>query len=354
MRLVLLFFLFASCQKSPTTKDAPEAWVKNNTNPVLKKGQPYGPDLYAISDCWVLFHEGSYKMWYTGGGAVPPDTLLHSSIGYATSPDGINWIKHTGNPVLDISKAGWDSLGVETVTVIIDSGAQAASRYKMWYAGQTRDDHTYEIGYAHSADGVHWTKHTEPVLKTGSKPEWDNCFIEGPCVIKEDGVYKMWYAGYDCEPDGQPTDGKVAIGYATSGDGIRWTKWNANPVLKTEAGKWDQATVQDPHVIRHNGGYHLWYGGTAVEDNYSQQTGYAYSTNGTDWVKSDRNPVLVRGLPGTWDANTASFPSVLLVADTLKMWYTGKDVEPLPAWPAPYFWEIGLAQKKAGNTGRFD
>lgn len=354
MRSVILLLLLAACQKNPPEGGMPEPWVKNTKNPVLKKGAPYGFDFYALSDGWVLFHEGVYKMWFTGGGAVPPDTVLHSSIGYATSPDGITWTKHAANPVLDISKNRWDSLGVETVTVLIDTAAPATQRYKMWYAGQTRTAYTYEIGYAFSADGLHWTKHEAPVLTTGGSGTWDNCFIEGPSVLKEGGVYKMWYAGYDCEVNGQATDGKATIGYATSEDGIRWTKWAGNPVLQTEAAAWDAVTVQDPHVLRHNGGYHMWYGGTAVDDNYGQQTGYAYSVDGIAWAKSSRNPVLARGAAGAWDANTASFPSVLLRGDTLKLWYTGKDVEPLPPWPAPYFWDIGLAQKKTDGSGTLD
>ncbi len=329
-------------------------WKKSDANPVLEKGEPYGFDFYAISDGWVIPHQGIYKMWYTGGGAVYPDTILHSSIGYATSADGIHWTKYADYPVLDVSLNAWDSLGVETVTVLIDSLAPAQSRYKLWYAGQTYNDYRYEIGYAYSEDGIHWTKHPEPVVQVGEQATWDNCFLEGPSVLKDGDTYKMWYAAYDCEVNGQSTDGKVNIGYATSTDGIIWTKHAGNPVLTTSPAAWDAVFVQDPHVVAYNGMYHLWYGGVDVEDNYQQQTGYAYSEDGIHWTKSSNNPVLKRGNSGSWDANTASFPSVIIEREQLKLWYTGKDVDPLPEWPAPYYWEIGYAEKTLISSSILD
>ncbi len=235
----------------------------------MKRSAPYAYDFFALSDCWVLRENGTYKMWYTGGGAVDPDTILHSNIGYATSSDGVHWTKYAQNPVLDVTKTAWDSIGVETVTVLIDETAPSGERYKMWYAGQTFNEYRYEIGYAYSGDGIHWTKHTGPVVTVGTGGEWDNGFLEGPSVIKEGNTYKMWYAAFDELENGQASDYKVCIGYATSNDGINWTK-RSMPVLLPDEGKWDAVYVQDPHVIKYKNLYHMWYGGTKVYDNYFQ------------------------------------------------------------------------------------
>lgn len=350
--VLVAMVMMASCQTQETPTG--NGWKKDPSNPVVKKGDPPSYDFINVADCWVLFDEGKYKMWYTAGGAVAPNPDFHNSIAYATSDDGINWVKYDNNPVLDISPDAWDSLGIETVTVIVDDSAPAAFRYKLWYAGQTFNDYRYEIGYAYSPDGINWTKQPGAVLTVGSATEWDNCFLEGPTVIKEDGQYKMWYAGFDCEVNGQSTDGKVNIGYATSADGITWTKHANNPVFTTTTSAWDAVTVQDPTVIKHNGLYHMWYGGVDVDENYFQQTGYASSEDGILWTKSDNNPVVKRGKSGAWDANTASFPSVLINGGKLKMWYTGKDVHPLPAWPTPYFWDVGYAEKLLPATEKLD
>jgi len=322
--------------------NAQENWVKYGNNPVLKRDTVIANlpnDLIAISDCWVIKEGATYKMWYTCGGAnFPPDSLLRSRICYCTSLDGIAWSKYSGNPVLDVSyTGGWDSLGVETVSIIIDSLAPANERYKMWYAGQYFNAYRYDFGYAYSADGINWTKHPTQVLEVGGATSWEGGFIEGPSVIKEGNMYKMWYAGYSL------VNGKTSLGYATSTDGMLWTKYANNPVMTTSTNGWDSIYVQDPHVIKIGNTYHMWYGGVDRADNYGQQIGYANSTDGINWIKSQANPVLTRGNLGEWDANTASFGSVLLDGGTFKMWYTGKDIEPLIPGSLNYFWEIGYA-----------
>lgn len=342
--VLLLSVLFSSNNDSFSQTD----WTKDPNNPVLRRDTVFANlpnDIYAISDCWVLKDGATYKMWYTGGGLnYPTDTELRSRICYATSSDGVNWDKYAGNPVLDVSYNGaWDSLGVETVSVIIDADAPAGQRYKMWYAGQYFNEYRYEIGYAYSADGISWTKHGSPVLQVGSASGWDNAFLEGPSVVKDGNTYKMWYCGYDVTVNGSSTDGKASIGYATSTDGINWTKYANNPIMVTGVGNWESVYVQDPHVIKENGEYHMWYGGGSDDSHYDQQVGYATSLNGITWTKSPLNPVLTRGNSGDWDQLVASFPSVINDGGGYKMWYTGKDVDPLPENSTEYYWEIGYA-----------
>src|SRR5207302_7838415 len=55
------------------------------------------------------------------------------------------------------------------------------------------------------------------VLPHGSPGEADSVYARAPFVLRDDdGTYKMWYSGYD---------GSVnRMLYASSPDGIRWTK----------------------------------------------------------------------------------------------------------------------------------
>lgn len=346
--IICIHALFILAITANIPLQAQTSWTKDPANPVLRRDTVIASlphDLYVISDCWVMKEGSTYKMWYTGGGFnYPPDTLMRSRICYATSTDGINWNKYAGNPVLDVSyTGGWDSLGVETVSIIIDSAAPPTQRYKMWYAGQYFNSYRYDIGYAYSPDGINWTKHPTPVLQVGSTSEWDNGFLEGPSVIKDGSTYKMWYCGYDVIPDAGPTDGKANLGYATSADGINWTKYAGNPIMVTGINTWDSIYVQDPHVIKEGGEYHMWYGGGSNDTYYDQQVGYATSTDGITWVKSPLNPVLTRGNAGDWDQILSSFPTVLNDAGTYKMWYTGRNLDPLPAASLNYYWEIGYA-----------
>jgi hypothetical protein len=70
----------------------------------------------------------------------------------------------------------------------------------------------------------------------------------------------MWYTG-------TTTTGRVVqqqIGYATSKDGVTWTKDPNNPILSPgDPGTWDAQTVENQYVISHQNGFLLYYDGTA-------------------------------------------------------------------------------------------
>jgi predicted GH43/DUF377 family glycosyl hydrolase len=113
-------------------------WTKDPNNPVLRFGGVGSWDYPRIDFPSVIYNGNTFHMWYSGG------DHFAWRIGYATSPDGSEWTKYAGNPVLDWGLAGsWDDTFVGGCSVI-DS---AASIYKMWYSGGIGvwDGH---IGYA--------------------------------------------------------------------------------------------------------------------------------------------------------------------------------------------------------------
>ena len=111
----------------------------------------------------------------------------------------------------------------------------------------------------------------------------------------------MWYQTH--------TDALSDIGYATSTDGISWTKQPGNPVLSAgPEGAWDGEKVADPNVLFDGTTYHMWYAGN---DGSGWQIGYATSTDGVTWTKSPSNPVLTTGSPGDRDEGNISEPNVL-------------------------------------------
>ena len=93
----------------------------------------------------------------------------------------------------------------------------------MWYAGL--DGTHWNIGYATSANGIDWTRYAEnPVIQVGDIGTWDDEVV-GPGPVLYDGeTYKMWFLGVN--------GSMIQTGYATSSDGINWTK-NETPVLDT-------------------------------------------------------------------------------------------------------------------------
>ncbi len=64
-------------------------WFKYEGNPVLNIGAPGTWDNSGVRIARVIVKDGVYRAWYTGGN--PPAVIPR--VGYATSPDGINWTK---------------------------------------------------------------------------------------------------------------------------------------------------------------------------------------------------------------------------------------------------------------------
>jgi uncharacterized repeat protein (TIGR01451 family) len=139
--------------------------------------------------------------------------------------------------------------------------------------------------------------------------DWDGNGVRYPMIIQDGGVYKMWYTGYEL-------NGPWRIGYATSLDGLNWTKYPANPVLDVGSpGEWDDAQLEVAHVIQESPIlYKMWYSawpGCAI--------GYATSTDGIAWDKHAGNPVLMPG-GDAWNNSCTIHPYVLFEGGTHKMW----------------------------------
>jgi predicted GH43/DUF377 family glycosyl hydrolase len=261
-------------------------------------------DDYYVAYPTVLFDGKKFQMWYTG------DDGSKYRIGYATSADGIVWVKHPDNPVLNLGASGtWDDADVGDPTVLFDG-----TEYQMWYDGN--DGSHWRIGYATSADGIVWVKHPDnPVLDIGASGTWDDSGVYESTVLFDGTKYQMWYSGY-----GGST---VRIGYATSTDGIVWVKHPGNPVLDIGAsGTWDDVYVRCPTVLFDGTKYQIWYAG---HDGSNYRIGYATSTDGIVWVKYPGNPVLDLGESGIWDDAHVAYSTVLLNRTEYQMWYSGFD-----------------------------
>ncbi len=240
------------------------SWTRYSGNPVLPKSAS-GFD-NGHTGCGGVIRDGdTLRMWY---GATPSGIPLipgpDQKAGYATSTDGIHW-NRLSTPVLQPGAQGeWDHDIFMPGNVIKDG-----SLYKMWYSGGTgqffvNGAHTISIGYATSPDGIHWMKYddpatttgqyqsSDPVLQQGTSPERDCQRAYTPWVRKTDSGYEMWYAG--------GTTDRQAIMYATSPDGITWTK---TPEWVFLGAGWANSAsmVIWPCVIVKGNQYCMWFSG---------------------------------------------------------------------------------------------
>jgi len=212
---------------------SPDGLAWTNQGPVLQPGQDW--DDIHIYNASVLKNGTSYQMWYTGYDGP-------HGIGYATSPDGVNWTKHPGNPV--VSTGTWDSLVLFVGSVLYDQGT---STYRLWYTGGNAFFRPLEVGYATSPDGINWIKHGSPVFSSGQTVEWINNHVN---VILQNDTYEMYFSS---------STGDIRV--ATSVDGINWTESACGPFLEPSDVGWDSIHVGHASILLDNGVKRMWYDG---------------------------------------------------------------------------------------------
>jgi len=260
-----------------------------------------GDGLGTCFDVYVWRDNGRYRMdfsWRT-----------NLSLAVTFSDDGIHW----ETPQVTLApdpNSGWEDK-VNRNCVI-----KADGKYKMWYTGQARG-HSF-IGYAESDDGIHFRRvGNEPVLFC--ERAWEGFSIMNPCVLQENGKYRMWYAaGETYEPN--------VLAYAESDDGIHWRKSPINPIyVKDKNAPYECNRVGGCQVVKtEDTGYVMLYIGYA--DIHTACICAAHSPDGiTRWERSPLNPLVVP-TPQGWDADACYKPSFLWNEETQQwmLWYNGR------------------------------
>lgn len=92
-------------------------WTKYHGNPVVAEGGPGAWDAYYVEAPGVAYKDGIFYMLYNGR-----PTLDIQYIGLATSTDGINWTKYYGNPVFSPQSGAWDGVNVGDPMIMFHDG----------------------------------------------------------------------------------------------------------------------------------------------------------------------------------------------------------------------------------------
>lgn len=272
-------------------------FVKDASNPVYG-----GPATGTLFD--VLVQK-------TEGGRLRMDFSWRpeKALAVAFSDDGINWTFPQITMRCDML-SGWED-NINRNCVLKDGDL-----WKMWYTGQARG-YSF-IGYAESGDGMNFTRRGNgPVLF--SERHFEGLSVMNPCVLKENGVYRMWYAaGETYEPN--------VLAYAESADGINWKKISFNPIFaKDPRNEYEQDRIGGCQVLRHEKlGYLMFYIG--YRDISTACICCACSANGvTGWRRFRGNPLLVPDA-GSWDEDSCYKPSAVYDSkeDTWRIWYNGR------------------------------
>ena len=219
------------------------------------------------------------------------DGLLRMDLSWRTnnttavsfSEDGVRWdtLHSTLSPE---PKSGWEDLVNRNCVLKI------GNTFKMWYTGQA-NGRSY-IGYAESDDGLHFRRvQTEPVLVP--ETPWENLSVMNPCVLFENGRYRMWYsAGETFEPN--------VLCYAESCNGLHWEKSPLNPILTNAPQNiYERERIGGCQILPHKElGYLLFYIG--YRDIHTACICCACSRDGVTGFRRCRHNPLILPTPGAW------------------------------------------------------
>jgi hypothetical protein len=244
--------------------------------------------------------------------------------------------------------------------------------YRMYYGGADAtgpcagiNSAHWRIGLASSSDGATWTrvagtKTGGAIVDNGTSGDFDSYLTYRPFVLKDGGVYRMWYNGstapFNCPNNTLALDRR--IGYAESSDGIAFTKMNDGPgpggsVLPLgPPGSIDEQQVGYVWVIKDDTDYKMYY--SANDANNFWRVGLATSSDARHWTKVPgklaRGAILDVGPAGSFDVACAYQPSVVKESAQLyRMWYRGCQA-PRPVTGGPSLGVIGYAESNDGIT----
>jgi hypothetical protein len=239
--------------------------------PVVRVGRPGTFDDSGAMMSWLVDYREEKYLYYVGwnlGVTVP----FRNSTGLAISRDGgRSFVKFSEGPLLD--RDSCDPCGATNPCVLVEGRI-----WRMWYLSCMewkleggRPRHYYHIKYAESRDGVQWKKTGIVCIDFQSSQEYA---IARPCVLKDRGLYKMWYSH---------RGESYRIGYAESKDGLHWIRKDEEAGMESSASGWDSEMVAYAHVFDPPGVRAMVYNGNG------------YGKTGFGLALLQKEPVLDRG-----------------------------------------------------------
>ena len=226
----------------------PPAIERVSERPALAPGPLGHFDDHGVFGTSVVAVEGRLLMYYVGWNPGPPP-LFYPSIGLAVSDDGGETFERASRaPLLARSEASpWM---VSAPVVRNDDG-----EWRMWHIsgiGWEGERSLYDIKIARSHDGLRWEPTDRVALALG--PGERN--IARLCVVRRGEGFEGWYS-YTSGATG------YRIGFATSPDGERWQRRDAEAGIDVSADGFDSEELAYPWLVPGDGEDHLLYNGNA-------------------------------------------------------------------------------------------
>jgi len=237
--------------------------------PVLALGRLGTFDDGGIMPCALVVAEDRILMYYVGWNpsvSVP----YRNAVGLAVSSDGgVSFDRLFEGPVVDRNK-------LEPYFTASPCVLKDGNQWHMWYASSTgfvvangKPEPIYVIKYASSVDGIEWDRQNITCIYPKSEFEAN----ARPTVIKEAGVFRMWFT-FRGSFDYRDGSDSYRIGYAESPDGIFWKRIDEKAGIDVSSEGWDSKMLTYPYVLSYKDRKYLFYNGNGFG-----KTGIGYAVD---------------------------------------------------------------------------
>lgn len=297
--------------------------------PVLHgSGEQGAFDEKSVDIPFVFWHKGAYYMVYSGFDGIGYQSAL------ARSDDLLHWEFYTMLLTRDLKSSRWDRNGGAVTWMIKESDCLwdcpklRKIQGKYWLVYHSYPQKGYEEGAAEL--GMAWCEDEslrdwhflpEPVFSWKEGEDWEAGGLYKACIIAHQG---KWHLFYNAKTRG--THWIEQTGTAVSEDLLHWTRSPENPVLKVDAGRWDQTFVSDPYVVSDGEKWLCFYYGIGTSDPedglYHGQEGLAVARDLVHWEKTEE-PIIKHGPPGAYDNHHAHKPALVYDKGVLYHFYCG-------------------------------
>jgi len=194
----------------------PKKILNISSEPILKPGPIGFFDEHGVYPSSILNVNEKKYLYYIGWNQGNKQPLFYAHIGLAISEDGgETFKKYSKAPIMGRSE--YDPCLVTSPNVFIDDDGVWKMTYVSGIKWEEIDEKLksyYHIKYAESEDGINWKREGNIAIDFSDKTESN---IARPSVIKENGIYKMWYSYIK---NNKP----YKIGYAESKDSQNWIR----------------------------------------------------------------------------------------------------------------------------------
>jgi len=229
---------------------------------------------------------------------------------FALTAEGplIQWHRVSHDRVLSPQGDGWESAGTFNPAVVFHDG-----KFVMLYRAQDKNG-TSRLGYAESSDGIHFIRHSQPVLSPETEYEKDGG-VEDPRLVKFGDTYYLTYTGYNKK------DAQLCL--ATSKDLLHWERKGV--ILPAYKGNWNVGWTKSGAIVpeKIKDRYWMYFLGTSADK--TDQTGLASSTELIHWTEVTATPVLPRRA-GRFDSRVVEpGPPPIITKDGIVLIYNAAD-----------------------------